>query len=78
MHITGELSAIFILSQIGFVVALIGIVLGTGGYSLLKVAFIPIAFLLFAIPLPYFIRLGSDLAAAACLVGAGGLLHQDV
>ena len=55
MHITGELSAIFILSQIGFVVALIGIVLGTGGYSLLKVAFIPIAFLLFAIPLPYFI-----------------------
>ena len=55
MHITGELSAIFILSQIGFIVALIGIVLGTGGYSLLKVAFIPIAFLLFAIPLPYFI-----------------------
>ena len=55
MHITGELSAIFILSQIGFVVALIGIVLGTGGYSLLKVAFVPIVFLLFAIPLPYFI-----------------------
>ena len=55
MHITGELSAIFILSQIGFVVALIGIVLGTGGYSLFKVTFIPIAFLLFAIPLPYFI-----------------------
>jgi exosortase D (VPLPA-CTERM-specific) len=55
MHITGELSAIFILSQIGFVVALIGVVLGIGGYSLLKVAFIPIAFLLFAIPLPYFI-----------------------
>ncbi len=55
LHITGELSAIFILSQIGFVVALMGIALGTGGYSLLKVAFIPIAFLLFAIPLPYFI-----------------------
>ena len=28
MHITGELSAIFIFSQIGFVIALIGIVLG--------------------------------------------------
>src|SRR5271167_4046447 len=55
MHITGELSAIFILSQVGFVVALIGIVLGIGGYPLLRVAFIPIAFLLFAIPLPYFI-----------------------
>lgn len=55
MHITGELSAIFILSQIGFVIALFGLVLGFGGYSLLKVTFIPIAFLLFAIPLPYFI-----------------------
>ena len=55
MHIVGKLSAIFILSQIGFVIALVGIVLGIGGYSLLKVAFIPLAFLLFAIPLPYFI-----------------------
>jgi len=55
MHITGELSAIWILSQVGFVLALMGIVLAIGGYSLLRVAFIPIAYLLFAIPLPYFI-----------------------
>jgi exosortase D (VPLPA-CTERM-specific) len=55
MHITGELSAIFILSQVGFVLVLMGIVLAVGGYSLLRVAFIPIAYLLFAIPLPYFI-----------------------
>jgi exosortase D (VPLPA-CTERM-specific) len=55
MHITGELSAIYILSQVGFIVALFGLVLGFGGYSLLKVTFIPIAFLLFAIPLPYFV-----------------------
>lgn len=55
MHITGELSSFFLLSQVGFVVALMGIVLGTGGFSLLKVTFIPIVFLLFAIPLPYFI-----------------------
>jgi exosortase D (VPLPA-CTERM-specific) len=55
MHIVGELSAIFILSQIAFVAVLIGIVLGIGGYALLRVAFVPIAFLLFAIPLPYFI-----------------------
>ncbi|MGO9849659.1 MAG: archaeosortase/exosortase family protein, partial [Methylocella sp.] len=34
MHIIGELSAIFILSQVGFVVALVGIVLGVGGYRL--------------------------------------------
>ena len=55
MHITGELSAIWILSQVGFVIALMGIVLAIGGYSLLRIAFIPVAYLLFAIPLPYFI-----------------------
>jgi exosortase D (VPLPA-CTERM-specific) len=55
MHIVGKLSALFFLSQIGFIVALIGITLGLGGYSLLKVMFVPIIFLLFAIPLPYFI-----------------------
>ncbi len=55
MGIIGELSAIWILSQVGFVLALMGIVLAVGGYSLLSVTFIPIAYLLFAIPLPYFI-----------------------
>jgi exosortase D (VPLPA-CTERM-specific) len=55
MHVIGELSAIWILSQIGFVLALLGIALAVGGYSLLRVTFIPIAYLLFAIPLPYFI-----------------------
>lgn len=55
MHLTGELSAIFIFSQIGFVIALFGIALAVGGYSLLRTAFVPITFLLFAIPLPYFI-----------------------
>jgi exosortase D (VPLPA-CTERM-specific) len=55
MGIIGELSAIWLLSQIGFVLALMGIVLTIGGYSLLRVAFIPLAYLLFAIPLPYFI-----------------------
>jgi len=55
MNIIGELSAVFLLSQVSFVVALIGIVLALGGYPLLKVTFVPIVFLLFAIPLPYFI-----------------------
>jgi exosortase D (VPLPA-CTERM-specific) len=55
MHIVGKLSALYFLSQIGFIVALIGVVLGLGGYSLFKVTIIPIVFLLFAIPLPYFI-----------------------
>ena len=55
MHIVGKLSSLYFLSQLGFIVALFGIVLGVGGYSLLKVMFVPIIFLLFAIPLPYFI-----------------------
>jgi exosortase D (VPLPA-CTERM-specific) len=55
MHVIGELSAIFILSQLGFVVALLGIMLAAGGYSLWRVTFVPIVFLLFAIPLPYFV-----------------------
>ena len=55
MHVVGALSAIFILSQLAFVVALLGIILAVGGFSLLRSAFFPIIFLIFAIPLPYFI-----------------------
>jgi len=56
MHLIGEYSSIFILSQLGFILVLIGVVLAFGGYPLLKVTFVPIAFLIFAIPLPYFIE----------------------
>jgi exosortase D (VPLPA-CTERM-specific) len=55
LHVCGELSAVFLLSQVAFVVALAGLVLAIGGYSLLRVALLPIIYLLFAIPLPYFI-----------------------
>ena len=55
MHIIGKLSALFILSQLSFIVVLIGFALSFGGYSLLRVAFVPIIFLIFAIPLPYFV-----------------------
>lgn len=55
MLVIGELSALFVLPQLAFVIALMGIVLGIGGFSLLQVAFIPLAFLVFAIPLPVFV-----------------------
>jgi len=55
LHIIGLLSAIFILSQLAFIVALLGIVLAAGGFLLLRAAFVPIIYLIFAIPLPYFI-----------------------
>jgi len=51
----GELTAIFILIQFGFILTLLGLVLAHGGLSLLKVSMLPILFLIFAIPLPYFI-----------------------
>lgn len=53
--ILGELSAIFVLIQFGFLLTVIGLILSYGGKSLLKVSLLPIAFLLFAIPLPYFV-----------------------
>jgi exosortase D (VPLPA-CTERM-specific) len=56
LHVVGEYSSIFVFSQIGFILVLFGIVLAIGGYQLLKATFIPIGFLIFAIPLPYFLE----------------------
>ncbi len=55
LMVLGELSALFILMQFGFLLALVGLVLGLGGFSLLRLAILPIALLVFAIPLPYFV-----------------------
>jgi exosortase D (VPLPA-CTERM-specific) len=56
MQIIGEYTTIYILSQFAFILVLFGIALAAGGYSLLRAAFVPIAFLIFAIPVPYFIE----------------------
>jgi exosortase D (VPLPA-CTERM-specific) len=55
LNVIGELSAIFILAQIGFVLSLMGLALAVGGWSLLRIVLVPTTFLFFAIPLPYFI-----------------------
>ena len=55
IHIIGELSALFVLSQLAMILALFGASLCIGGTGLLRVTFVPIAFLAFAIPLPYFL-----------------------
>lgn len=62
MHLIGLLSAIFILSQLAFIVALLGITLTVGGFPLLRATFFPIIFLIFAIPLPYFIDANLSLS----------------
>ncbi|MCB2091311.1 MAG: VPLPA-CTERM-specific exosortase XrtD [Alphaproteobacteria bacterium] len=55
MLLVGELSAIFILVQTGFILSLLGISLVFGGMALLRLTALPILFLLFAIPMPYFL-----------------------
>ena len=55
MHVVGRLSALFFLSQFGFVLVVLGIVLSVGGRPLLKVVAIPVLFLILAIPMPYLI-----------------------
>jgi len=55
MLLIGSLSAIYILVQVGFIICLAGIIVSFGGWSLLRVCTLPLAFLLFAIPLPYFV-----------------------
>ena len=56
MLLLGELTAIFLLVQLGFLVVLVGLVLAFGGTSLLRVTIFPILLLLFSIPPPYFVN----------------------
>ena len=58
LHIVGKLSSLMLMPQLAFILALVGIVLAAGGVPLLKVTWLPIAFLLFAIPLPYVVDAG--------------------
>lgn len=51
----GELTAIFILVQYGFLLCLLALVLCLGGRPLLRVTLLPLLLLIFAIPLPYFV-----------------------
>ena len=55
MLLVGEMVALFLLIQLGFLFGVIGLVLSLGGVSLLRVTILPIALLVFAIPLPYFV-----------------------
>lgn len=55
MLVLGEFTAIFLLIQTGYLLALCGLVLSYGGVSLLRVTVLPICLMLFAIPLPYFV-----------------------
>lgn len=80
MLLLGELAAIFILVQYGFLVCLVGLVLCLGGVPLTRVAILPIALLIFAIPLPYFVdsQLSWRLQLMSSQIGVGVLRAIDV
>lgn len=54
--ILGEVTALYLLIQLGFILSLLGLMLAFGGALLFRVTFVPIFFLVFSIPLPYFIE----------------------
>lgn len=80
MLLLGELSAIFILVQYGFLVCLLGLVLCLGGLPLTRVTILPIALLIFAIPLPYFVdsQLSWRLQLLSSQIGVAVLRAIDV
>lgn len=51
----GELTDTTALNHAALLMAIVGLVLSLGGWSLLRVTFVPIAFLSFMIPLPYLV-----------------------
>lgn len=72
MHIIGQLSSVFVLSPLAFIVTLVGISLAAGGLLLLRTAFVPVVFLVFAIPLPHFVdaNLSLELQLISSKLGA--------
>lgn len=56
LHVLAELSAIYFISQLAFILLLIGLVLACGGLPLLSATILPISLLVFAIPPPYFVE----------------------
>ena len=53
--VAGKLTDTFALQHYGLLVAIFGLTLAFGGWSLMKVAFVPLAFLVFMLPLPYLV-----------------------
>lgn len=51
----GQLTHIFLLQHIGLVIAIAGLAAGFGGLSLLRATAVPVAFLFFAAPPPYWV-----------------------
>jgi exosortase len=71
LHMTGEFFFIDWLSEISFLIALAGLSLCVGGWQLIRLAWPSIAYLVFMLPLPYFVEVGlanqlQRVATVAC------------
>lgn len=73
MLLAGQLTHAFILQQLGLVIAVAALVSGYGGRSLLAICAVPVLFLLFAVPPPFWVitnmswnfqRMSSELGVA--------------
>ncbi len=73
IHFIGELSALFVFIQYSFVVTLAGAVLAFTGRDGFRKVWVPVAFLLFMIPLPNFLYndLSTRLQLASSAFGVG-------
>lgn len=56
--VLGELSSIYQVIEYGFLLALLGIIMGTVGWQGFKIIWVPFVYLIFMIPLPEFIYQG--------------------
>jgi exosortase len=74
MNAVSEWSATYIFSQWSLILVIVALILSVGGRQLLKVVWVPVIFLLFAIPIPYSIN--SMISAKLKLISSalGGLL----
>ena len=55
MLVLGQLSFVYVLQHVGLVVVIAGLIAAFGGMSLLRITSAPVAFLLFAVPPPYWV-----------------------
>ena len=80
MLLMGELTAIFILVQYGFILCLLALLLCLGGKPLLRVTVLPVLLLIFAVPLPYFVdsQLSWRLQLVSSEIGVAVLRMLDI
>ncbi len=80
MLLMGELTAIFILVQYGFILCLLALLLCLGGKPLLRVTLLPVLLLIFAVPLPYFVdsQLSWRLQLLSSQIGVAVLRVLDI